>query len=199
MAARFNIPNFEKANAVILHPAHPTIALLERQLKGIGLNVTVVWPDLPATAVTADVVFYDTDHGYDAQFPWNPGEAPMPMIALVGSEAPGRIEWASRMGADALLVKPLGAAGVFSSLLMSRQSFEVRRGLGAEIDDLRRRLSARQTVVQAVLHLSQDGKSQDEAYDMLRQLAMAWRVTMEEAADQIMSNAQDGGHLRDYQ
>ena len=88
--------------------------------------------DIAGLAITADFTLYDTDAGHAEQFPWPAGHAPMPMIALVGSEAPGRIEWASRTGADALLVKPLVASGVFASLLMARQSFERRKALLAE-------------------------------------------------------------------
>lgn len=197
MSRALDIPDLDQAQAIILHPPHDGVTALARQLKAIGLKASFAWPDIPASAITANFVFYDTDMGYDAQFPWAPGMAPMPMIALVGSEAPGRIEWASRMGADALLLKPLGASGAFSALLMARQSFELRRSLSAEIRQLRQRLSARQTVVQAVALLSSQGKSQDAAYDQLRRLAMAWRLTMEDAAAQIVQNTNDGGDLRD--
>ena len=51
----------------------------------------------------------------------------MPLVALIGSEAPGRIEWALSHKADAQLLKPVGNAGVYSALLIARQSFEARR------------------------------------------------------------------------
>ncbi|SFT94263.1 ANTAR domain-containing response regulator [Sedimentitalea nanhaiensis] len=197
MAGTLDIPNLDQARAVIVHPAPDHVAALMRQLNAIGLSVTNAWPDLPASAITADFIFYDTDMGHDAQFPWGPGTAPMPMIALVGTEAPGRIEWAARMGADALLLKPVGSSGAFSALLMARHSFELRRTLTSEIKQLRQRMSARQTVVQAVALLSAQGKSQDAAYDQLRQLAMAWRINVEEAAARIVKNATDKGILRD--
>lgn len=197
MAGQMDIPNLDQAYAVVVHPAPDHAAALIRQLKAIGLTVSHAWPDLPASAITADFIFYDTDMGHDAQFPWEPGRAPMPMIALVGTEAPGRIEWAARMGADALLLKPVGSSGAFSALLMARHSFELRRSLDAEIKQLRHRMSARQTVVQAVALLSAQGKSQDAAYDQLRQMAMAWRINVEDAAARIVQNANDEGNLRD--
>ncbi|WPZ31576.1 ANTAR domain-containing protein (plasmid) [Sulfitobacter sp. OXR-159] len=197
MAGLLGIPNLDQACALVVHPVPDHAAALLRQLKAIGLRVIHAWPDLPAWAITADFVFYDTDMGYDAQFPWEPGQAPMPMIALVGSEAPGRIEWAARMGADALLLKPVGSSGAFSALLMAHHSFELRQSLNAEIKQLRHRVSARQTVVQAVALLSAHGKSQDAAYDQLRQMAMAWRINVEDAALRIVENAKDEGNLRD--
>ena len=99
-----------------------------------ALQVTDCWPDLPPDALSADFVFFDVDLGFDEQFPWKPGEAPMPLVALIGSEAPGRIEWALfSHKADAQLLKPVGNAGVYSALLIARQSFEERKRLAAEI------------------------------------------------------------------
>ena len=92
------IQNLGGARAIILHRPHPNVQALERQLRAIGLTVTQVWPDLGPEARGAEFIFFDADTGHDEQFPWAPGESPMPMVALIGSEAPGRIEWALRAG-----------------------------------------------------------------------------------------------------
>lgn len=197
MNTLLDIAGLDGARAIVLHPEHERLPLLLRQLRAIGLSVETAWPLLPAAAISADIVLYDVDMGHDEQFPWNHGAAPMPMIALVESEAPGRLEWASRVGADALLMKPLGAEGVFAALLVARQAFELRRSLAAEITSLRQRLSARQTVVQAVNILARRAVSEDAAYDQLRQLAMAWQVTMEAAAHQVVVQSKNPGGLRD--
>ncbi|KIN72384.1 ANTAR domain-containing response regulator [Sulfitobacter guttiformis] len=197
MRTQIDIAGLEGARAVVMHPEHDRLNVMLRQLRAIGLEVEVAWPTLPASAITADFTLYDTDAGHDAQFPWQAGNAPMPMIALVGSEAPGRIEWASRIGADALLVKPLAASGVFAALLMARQSFERRKALLAEIDALHGRLSARQTIVQAVSLLAKKTGSEETAYDDLRKLAMAWQMTMEDAAVQIVKHKKEAGRYRD--
>jgi AmiR/NasT family two-component response regulator len=113
------IPNLGGADAFILHRPHATVNALVRQLAAIGLNARDCWPELPAEALAADFVFFDVDLGFDEQFPWKPGAAPMPLIALIGSEAPGRIEWALSHKADAQLLKPVGTAGVYSALLIA--------------------------------------------------------------------------------
>lgn len=196
MIARLRVPDLGGAKAVILHRPHPTVPALARQLVAIGLEVKECWPDLPSAALGADYVFFDADMGYDAQFPWAPGNAPMPLVALIGSEAPGRIEWALAMGASAQLLKPVGDHGVYSALLIARQAFEARRALGAEIDDLKRRLADRQTVVRAVTLLAARGKSEEEAYAQLRQIAMAWRETIELAAQRIVAQHSEGSDGR---
>ena len=187
MRRRLRIPDLGGARAAILHRPHATVTALVRQLQAIGLEVDCHWPDLPASARAADYLFIDVDTAYDDQFPWEPGEAPLPTIALVGSEAPGRIEWLMNFGADAQILKPVGDGGVYSALLIARATFDARVELADEIDALKRRLGQRQTVVQAVAVLAARGKTENEAYEQLRGMAMAWRMSLEDAADRIVA------------
>jgi AmiR/NasT family two-component response regulator len=196
MKRRLLVPSLGGAEAAILHRPHPTVEALSRQLDAIGLAVTAHWPELGPDALAADYTFFDADMGHDAQFPWAPGAAPMPMIALIGSEAPGRIEWALAQGADAHLLKPVGDHGVFGALLIARNGFEARRSLAAEIESLRGRLAERQTVVRAVTLLAARGRSEEEAYAHLRQIAMAWQETIEQAAARIVAHMKEDGDDR---
>jgi response regulator NasT len=185
------IPNLGGAQAIILHRPHPTVQALTRQLTAIGLQVTQAWPELGPEALAADYIFFDADMGHDGMFPWEAGQPPIPMIALIGSEAPGRIEWSLKAGAHAQLLKPVGDNGAYSALLIARDAFDAQKALSAEIADLRRRLEDRQTVVRAVTLLAARGKSEAEAYAQLRQMAMAWRISFEDAAARIVA-AQGG-------
>jgi len=181
------IPNLGGARATILHRPHATVTALARQLGAIGLVVADCWPDVSPDVLAADFLFFDVDLGFDQQFPWPAGEAPMPTIALIGSEAPGRIEWALSRKADAQLLKPVGNAGVYSALLIARQSFEARRRLADEITALQSRVAERQTIVRAVAALSAQGIGDEQAYAQLRSLAMSWQVNLEEAARRIVA------------
>ncbi len=191
MSRRLATPELGGATALVLHRPHATVQALSRQLAAIGLRAEPVWPDLGPDALAADFVFFDADQCHDAMFPWSPGDAPMPMIALIGSEAPGRIEWALGQGADAHLLKPIGTGGVYSALLIARQGFETRRAAADEIAALRARLAERQTVVRAVLVLMARGRSEAEAYAQLRAMAMAWQDTIEQAARRICAEPDD--------
>lgn len=192
MSRTSRIPNLGGAQAFILHRPHTTVNSLSRQLVAIGLEVRECWAELPPDALAADFVFFDVDLGFDEQFPWSPGDAPMPMIALIGSEAPGRIEWALSQKADAQLLKPVGAAGVYSALLIARQSFLARRRMADEIVALEIRLAERQTVARAVAALSAQGIDDGRAYAQLRSLAMSWQVSVELAARRIVAMAGEG-------
>ncbi len=199
MSRLSHIPNLGGAKAFVLHRQHPTVQAISRHLAAIGLEVHDCWPDLPADVLAGDFVFFDVDMGFDEQFPWTPGAAPMPLIALIGSEAPGRIEWALSHKADAQLVKPISNSGVYSALLIARQSFEARQRLAGEIAALEARVAERQTIVRAVGALSAQGFDDERAYAQLRSLAMGWQVSLEEAARRVMAMTREeegDGHSR---
>lgn len=184
-ALSLSVPPLGGARAAVLHRPHPNVEALGRQLGAIGLAWEAHWPELPPACLGCDYAFFDVDRGFDAQFPWGPGEAPMPNVALIGSEAPGRIEWALSMGADAQMLLPVGASGVHAALLLARAAFDARRALEAEAEALRARLNERQTVVRAVLILAATGLGEEAAYAELRRRAQAARVTIEEAAARV--------------
>lgn len=187
MRRNVRIVDLGGAHAIVLHRPHPAVTALTRQLQAVGLRVTACWPNLLADALAADFVFFDADMGFDEQFPWSQGQSPMPLIALIGSEAPGRIEWALSTGANAQILKPVGGSGIYSAILIARHAFEAQRALSAEVGDLRRRLGERQTVVQAVVHLMASMGSEQAAYAALRAEAMDERIPMEEAAARVLT------------
>ncbi len=193
MSRGSRIPNLGGAKAFVLHRPHPTVQAITRQLAAIGLDAVDCWPELPAEALAAEFVFFDVDLGFDEQFPWQPGDAPMPLIALIGSEAPGRIEWALSHNADAQLLKPVGNSGVYSALLIARQAFEERRRLADEIASLEKRVAERQTIVRAVTALSAQGFDDERAYAQLRSLAMSWQISLEEAARRVVAMTKEEG------
>lgn len=196
MKSSARILNLGGASAFVLHRPHPTVRAITRQLAAIGLRITDCWPDLPPAALSADFVFFDADLGFDEQFPWKPGEAPMPLVALIGSEAPGRIEWALfSHKADAHLMKPVGNGGVYTALLIAHQSFEERRRLAAEIAALQVRVAERQTIVRAVAALAR-GAEHERGYAQLRSLAMSWQISLEEAARRVVAMAEEGSDDR---
>ena len=181
--------NIDDRPVLILHRPHSTVDAIIRQLTQIGLRPDTFWPEPPADLDVSryGLVMFDADMGYDAQFPWPSGEAPMPAIALIGSEAPGRIAWAIRRGADAHLLKPVAGGGIYSAVLIARDSFERRCALQLEAADLALRLSRREAVAAATaLLMTLEALSATEAFRQLRRLAMAERLTIEAMADRLL-------------
>ncbi|MEX2318903.1 MAG: ANTAR domain-containing protein [Bauldia sp.] len=198
MSPSIGIPNFRAWSAIVLHRPHAAAVAVMRQLERIGVTTRVVWPELTAADAAADVVFFDADLGYDGQFPWPASEAPMPLVALLGSEAPGRVEWAIAQGADAHLLKPIGSAGVYSALVIARHAFAARMALLREVDELRRRLGRRPAVARALVAIMRtEGIDETAAFRRLREVAMESRRTIEDAADAVLARNGIGHDTRD--
>lgn len=177
-------PNLANWRAIILHRPHPAVEALRRQLEALNISVRTMWPELPDA--DADVVFFDADMGDDGQFPWPAGYAPMPMIALIGTEAPGRVEWALSQGSNAHILKPIGSTGAYSALLIAAHAYESARAQQDDIRSLEGRLRCRGVVVRAVMTLMQKHREDETAaMKRLRARAMAERITVEEVAQAI--------------
>jgi AmiR/NasT family two-component response regulator len=186
--------------ALLLHRPHPTVEAIGRQLTQIGLEADSFWPELPRDLDSRDygVLFFDADMGHDEQFPWAAGETPIPAIALIGSEAPGRIAWAIKRGADAHLLKPVTGGGIYSAMLIASEAFERRHALRTEVLSLTHRFSQREAVATATAALMvDDGLTAPEAYRALRLMAMAQRLSIEAMAARLVEAARTGKRRHD--
>lgn len=186
---------FENWAALIVHRPHANVEAITQQLRRIGIDAVECWPDLPGDAELGrfNIVFFDVDMGYDEQFPWEPQQAPVPTVALIGSEAPGRIDWALNQGADAQLLKPIGSAGVYSAIVIAMHNFQRRHALTDEISELRQSLSAREAVAQATaIIMLAENISAKQAYQRLRLAAMSERISVEALATRFLSEQQRG-------
>lgn len=183
-------PSFIGWRALVVHKPHPNVDALLLQFERIGMAASHCWPeitDLPDLD-QFNVVLIDADMGYDGQFPWKPGEAPVPTIALIGSEAPGRVSWAMNQGADAQMLKPIGSAGLYSALVAASHAFAQRKALLAEVAALRARLDSRELLAEATAVLMlRDNISAKAAFQKLRLMAMADRETLEAAAERLVN------------
>jgi AmiR/NasT family two-component response regulator len=166
--------------AVILHRQDRNRHALENQLRRIGLDVACIAPLSHAPLPAADVIFFDADLGYEGLFPWSRNEAPVPLVAVLASEAPGRVEWALDQGATAFLLKPIGSTGAFNALAVASRLFAERQQMRGAISELSERVRARPIVVRATtVVMSSLGVDVNRALALLRQAAMRERITVE--------------------
>jgi AmiR/NasT family two-component response regulator len=179
--------SFLGQRAVILHRPGDTTDRLVRQCALLGFRAEALWRPLsPAEAV--DIVLVDADEGWDGLLPWPPSERPVPLVALLASEAPGRIAWALDQGADALIAKPVTASAVYPALVMATRRHAEAWELARRIARLEERVRLRPLVHAAVrAFMVTDGCDENEAYSRLRREAMRQRLTLEQAAALILA------------
>lgn len=183
-------PNFKGQRAVILHRAGDTTDRLARQLTVLGFEVTARWRPLE-TAAAVDVVFVDADEGWDGLLPWTAGEKPVPLVAVLGSEAPGRITWALDQGADALIAKPVSLSAVYPALVMATRRHAAAQAMAERVAELEERIRLRPLVLRAVQQLmDRQGLGEAEAYRQLRKAAMQQRLSLEQCAATVLTSGQ---------
>jgi AmiR/NasT family two-component response regulator len=161
-------PNFTGWHAVILHREDANTERLTRQFGLLGIRATRQWEPL-STWDGADIVLVDADQGWDGLLPWN-GETPSrPVVALLGSEAPGRIAWALKQGASAVIAKPVAASAVYLE-----ERVRMRPLVHAAVEKL---MAAR-------------GLDEERAYAILRDCAMRRRLSMEQIAAILLGGSE---------
>ncbi|SFP18195.1 ANTAR domain-containing response regulator [Tranquillimonas alkanivorans] len=179
--------HFSGATAVVLHHSDDVRDRLTARLKVLGVHAVGRWEKLEEADREADFLILDTDLAHDDQFPWQRAQAPMPVVALIGSESPGRLAWALENRVDAFL--PLAALGnIYSALVIARATFDAKVEQRDRDAETARRSSRRLDVIRAVLKLMQEsGVDEAVALKQLRAFAMVERVSLEDAAALYLS------------
>jgi AmiR/NasT family two-component response regulator len=183
-------PNFAGSRVTVLHREDSNMERLVRQLRLLGLQTTLQWSPLPVTDLP-DIVLVDADQGWDDLLPWDKANPPRPVIALLGSEAPGRIAWALSQGAGAIIAKPVAASAVYPALVMALSIHQERQEAQERIRHLEERVRLRPLVHAAVERLMVAQRlDEDNAYRVLRECAMRRRLPMEQIAAFIMAGVE---------
>ncbi len=182
--------NFSGLRALVIHRADHHRDALSAQLSRFGLHVSTIGPaaSLREQVEAADVIFFDADTGHDNLFPWPPGAPPIPLVAILASEAPGRLEWALGQSATGFMIKPIGASGAYQALLVATQLHLQFGDMTRSISSLTERVRARPLVARAIIELMRcHGLDEVRSYDRLRVGASASRQSIEELAAAIVA------------
>jgi AmiR/NasT family two-component response regulator len=179
--------SFVGRRAIVLHRPDDGIKRLSRQMALLGIETEVRWAPLESDFRT-DLVLFDADQGWDGLFPWSGRLAPMPLVALLGSEAPGRVAWAITHGAGAIVPKPIVASAVYPALVLACALHEERLAGQRRISILEERLRLRPMVQGAVRAvMAERGIDEEQAYRSMRRAAMRERVSLEQMAAAILT------------
>lgn len=171
---------------------------LLRQFARLGVDAVCRDDFAPADALDdIEAIVFDGDVSLPSgKFPETPWPD-VPLIALVGSEAPSRLEWILARSISAYLIKPVRPVGVLTALAVASRAFQLRQALRARIERLEERLQGRRFVFSAQLALMRDhGLSEADAFARLRRLAMERRTTIEEISIGLISRSTSGAGRR---
>ncbi|MDZ7711069.1 MAG: ANTAR domain-containing protein [Roseovarius sp.] len=184
------IRDLRDQNVLLIHPRDRSADELLQQVNRIGSSFEHTWPVPHALPDKFDMVFIDvTDQSACALKGFlEKREKPITIIAILGYENPSVLEVIFKIGAHAVLMKPVRAAGVLSSMLMARRFHSEQLRFEKDLTKLREKLENVQKVNDAKFILMRHRRiTEREAYELIRKQAMAKRTTTTEIAQSIIN------------
>lgn len=183
--------NLRNQNVMIFHQRDKTADELLQQINRIGCSFETMWPIPDTLPKKADFIFVDMiDNSAEklkSLLHRAEGGGPA-VIAIIGYENPSVLDGIFKIGAHAVLTKPLRASGVMSSMLMAHRFWSEQNRFNQEIGKLRLRLENLQNVNDAKFILMRHhGINDKEAYAIIRKQAMSKRVSTVEIAQAIIN------------
>lgn len=193
------VQNFRQRRALVLSNdsrAADTIAAMVTRL-GMGLEQLSPAGDDFRTALEnaegqRDVMFIDGDLNLFPEAGHNtPGELQhIPVIGLVGIEAPSRLRTLMQLGATAFLSKPVQSGSIFSALYLAINTFEQKSYLRSSIQELEYRRRYRRHVIKAVTMVMKSHSLDDEgAFAILRKESMRARLSLEAYCEGVVQRS----------
>lgn len=192
--------NFRGSHARLLLHGNSDLAVLTATLERLG--VQVLDGEVPADGAgghffdslqeQCDLLFLDADLETGIDMPLSqPGRLPpVPVIGLVGVEAPSRLKALMQAGATSFLRKPVHAGSIYSALFMGVNEYLRRREMETLLADHEARRRGRRYVVKAiVMVMEQSGVDDEEAYALLRRACMKARVSLESYCESLVRSA----------
>jgi AmiR/NasT family two-component response regulator len=184
------IQNFRGVNALVIHAEDRNRTILTETMTRLGLKIHASDPSDVAAIRNglgeAEIVVFDTDMVEGMALASAGERITVPVIAIVGLEAPGRLQRAFELEPSAVLYKPLRSTGIYSALFFATNEHRRRHDVAQELQLLENRHRSRRFVTRAIVHLMRErGIDDEEAFRLLRKESMRRRLTIEEYAVQL--------------
>ncbi|CCE06800.1 conserved hypothetical protein [Bradyrhizobium sp. STM 3843] len=191
------LQNFKGSRALVISRLSGRESTLETTLAKLG--VACEFPeiadgraqiDIAPLSPDRDILFVDGDLDEAIAIDVDPASKlpPVPVIGIVGVEAPGRLKALLNLGATAFLRKPVHGGAVYTALFMGINQFLLRADAHARLLDLEERRRGRRAVLRAtILMMREQGLDEDAAYSQLRRESMRRRQSLERFCEELLS------------
>jgi AmiR/NasT family two-component response regulator len=201
MMAPRTIKNFRGFRGLWLGLPNAATTVLAGTMERLGATLEVRGDmAVDGLYVERDILFIDGDTMFDPASFYAAGQQQpvVPVIGVVGSEAPSRLKALFDVGATALLRKPIHPSTVYSALFLATNSHARSTRLAHRIAEQDRRHGGRRFVIKAVVKLVQEqGLCDDQAFALLRRESMRLRIGIEDYAKSLCSNTSHQENLHD--
>lgn len=178
------IQNFIGYRATIATEQPAAVEQLVDMLTKLGISWTIAEMADCKLQIEPDdkgVLFIDSDLNMVVETGAMEPSRCLPVIGIIGVEAPSRLRSLMQLGATATLRKPVHRATVYSALFLGINEFRRRRHFADRLEESERRRALRKSLVKAVLIvMRRTGGDHQSAYDHLRRESMRSRQSIEE-------------------
>ncbi len=200
MAAPRYIQNFSRRQAILVSDDQRVGTTLSPILSRLGLtmgqrmtaNTQIEWAPADLDP-ERDIILVDGDL---PRMPIVPRAASgettplVPVVGLVGVEAPSRLKTLLQVGATAFLAKPIHGGAVYSALYLAVNEHARKTGMINAIQMHEQRRNQRRFVVKAVLLVMRERDCDDEAaFAHLRNRSMHARVSVEQYCQYVVQRS----------
>ncbi len=191
------LQNFKGGRALVVTKHAGSEATLETTLAKLGVATEYceivggrAQIDINSLQPERDILFVDGDLEGAVAIEVNPTSRlpQVPVIGLVGVEAPSRLKALVNLGATSFLRKPVHGGAVYASLFMGINQFLLRSEMHERLQDLEARRRGRRAVLRAVIWLMREYRlDEDAAYSQLRRESMRARQNLELYSEEFLS------------
>lgn len=163
---------------------------LLRHLQRTRATVRHVWP-LPKTlGENADLVLVDNAKGLAQRLAWDPGEASAALVVLLPQLGRFDLGELRRTLPDAVLHRPFQPAAIDVALSLALDHFSYAKRQRLRIARLDENIKALRDIEKAKrIIMMQKSLGENDAYRVLRDMAMERRVTVAELAEKLIDAA----------
>lgn len=191
MTAQRPVQNFSRKCALVATADERAMSALAMTLPKLGMSVDRLSIDetTPSLDAGRHMLFIDGDLPSLRQLKLgDDGCGPsVPVIGMVGVEAPSRLRLLVDIGAAAFLSKPIHSGTIFSALYLAASQHGQRAAREAAINDLETRRRKRRHVIKAVtIMMRMEGLDDEAAFQRLRRQAMQARVPVETYCEYVV-------------
>lgn len=168
-------------------PEDPDGLTLSQQLERIGCAVEMRWPPPQEIDGQADLIFlFLAPEAEETSYPWLQQPHP-PVISVINLENPAVVDEALRIGAMGMIVSPVRALGILSTVMMALEHAKHYEKTAERIQRLENKANSSRAIDEAKnILMAMHGISECEAYETLRSQAMNLRLQIEDVARQTI-------------
>lgn len=174
-------------SVTVVYPPGEDRDVVVQQLQRIGCRLKVVWPFPPEPPTGVDVIFFQVSQDLEGLGSWNASAVDAAFVALSDYESPTTLKLLLDTSAHGVITKPFRSAGILSTLVLARSAQGFQQRLQGKVDKLESTIKSRRQIEKAIhMIVDHQQKTEQQAYEYMRERATTLRVTVAEVATMLL-------------